>query len=113
VALYALLEAELAKWTTAELVERARRFGAPLAPVNGIREFMADPQVRANRTLFEVEDPRAGTLRQLGHFARYSDTPASLRRLPPQRGEHTDEVLAEAGYGAAEIRVLRESGAVA
>jgi crotonobetainyl-CoA:carnitine CoA-transferase CaiB-like acyl-CoA transferase len=113
VALYDLLETELAKWTTAELVDRARRFGAPLAPVNGVREFMADPQVRANRTLFEVEDPRAGTLRQLSHFARYSDTPASVRRLPPQRGQHTDEVLGEAGYAAAEIRALRESGAVA
>jgi crotonobetainyl-CoA:carnitine CoA-transferase CaiB-like acyl-CoA transferase len=113
VALYALLEVELAKWTTAELVERARRFGAPLAPVNGVREFMADPQVRANRTVFEVEDPRAGTLRQLSHPARYAETPATLRRLPPQRGEHTDEVLAEAGYSDAEIRTLRESNAVA
>ena len=113
VALYALLEVELAKWSTAELVERARRFGAPLAPVNGVREFMADPQVRANRTVFEVEDPRAGTLRQLSHPARYGETPATLRRLPPQRGEHTDEVLAEAGYSDAEILALRESGAVA
>jgi len=107
-----LLEVEVAKWSTVELVERARRFGAPLAPVNGVREFMADPQVRANRTVFEVEDPRAGTLRQLAHPARYADTPASLRRLPPQRGEHTDEVLAEAGYGADEIRALRDCGAV-
>jgi crotonobetainyl-CoA:carnitine CoA-transferase CaiB-like acyl-CoA transferase len=113
VALYALLEVELVKWSTAELVERARRFGAPLAPVNGVREFMSDPQVRANRTVFEVEDPRAGTLRQLSHAARYAETPASLRRLPPQLGEHTDEVLAEIGYGADEIRALRASGAVA
>ena len=94
-------------------LERARRFGAPVAPVNGVREFMADPQVRANRTIFEVQDPHAGTLRQLGHFARYSETPATLRRLPPQHGEHTDEVLGEAGYGEAEIRALRASGAVA
>jgi formyl-CoA transferase/CoA:oxalate CoA-transferase len=113
VALYALLEVELAKWSTAELVERARRFGAPLAPVNGVREFMADPQARSNHTVFEVEDPRAGTLRQVSHPARYAETPATLRRLPPQRGEHTDEVLAEVGYSDAEIRALRERGAVA
>src|SRR5258706_440776 len=113
VALYGLLEVELAKWSTQELVEHSRRFGAPLAPVNGVREFMADPQTRANRTVFEVEDPRAGTLRQLAHPARYSETPATLRRLPPQLGEHTDEVLVEAGYRADEIRELRASGAVA
>jgi len=113
VELYALLEEELRKWSTADLVARARRFGAPLAPVNGVREFMADPQVQANRTIFEVEDPVAGTLRQIGHPARYSGTPASFRRPPPQRGEHTDEVLAEAGYSAEEIRALRASGAVA
>ena len=112
VALYALVEGELAKWSTAELVARARRFGAPLAPVYGVRDFIADPHVRANRTIFEVEDPRAGTLRQLRHPARYADTPASLRRLPPQCGEHTDEVLAEVGYAAAEIRALRDSGVV-
>jgi crotonobetainyl-CoA:carnitine CoA-transferase CaiB-like acyl-CoA transferase len=112
-ALYGLLEVEVMKWTTAELVARARRFGAPMAPVNGVRAFMADPQVRANRTVFEVEDPRAGTLRQLSHPARYADTPSTLRRLPPQLGEHTDEVLAEVGYRAEEIRALRESGAVA
>jgi crotonobetainyl-CoA:carnitine CoA-transferase CaiB-like acyl-CoA transferase len=84
-----------------------------MAPVNGVREFMSDPQVRVNRTVFEVQDPRAGTLRQLSHAARYAETPASLRRLPPQLGEHTDEVLAEVGYSADEIRELRASGAVA
>jgi crotonobetainyl-CoA:carnitine CoA-transferase CaiB-like acyl-CoA transferase len=78
-----------------------------------VREFMADPQARANRTVFEVEDPRAGTLRQIAHPARYSETPATLRRLPPQRGEHTDEVLAELGYSEAEVRALRERGTVA
>jgi len=112
VELFAIVEEEVAKWTTAELVERARRFGAPLAPAHGVREFMADPQVQASRTLFEVDDPAAGTLRLLRHPARYADTPASLRRLPPQRGEHSEEVLAEAGYDADEIRVLRESGVV-
>jgi crotonobetainyl-CoA:carnitine CoA-transferase CaiB-like acyl-CoA transferase len=111
--LFAIVEQEMVKWNTAELVERARRFGAPLAPVNGIREFMADPQVQSSGTIFEIEDPDAGTIRQLRYPARHADTPASLRRLPPKKGEHTDEVLAEAGYDAEEIRSLRETGVVA
>jgi crotonobetainyl-CoA:carnitine CoA-transferase CaiB-like acyl-CoA transferase len=113
VELFEIMAEEMVKWNTNELVERARRFGAPLAPVNGVREFMADPQVRASATIFEVEDPVAGTIRQLRHPARFSDTPASLRRTPPRIGEHTDEVLAEAGYDAVEIQALRDAGAVA
>jgi crotonobetainyl-CoA:carnitine CoA-transferase CaiB-like acyl-CoA transferase len=113
VEIFAILEQEIAKRSTVELVERARHFGVPLAPVNDVRQFMADPQAKANRTIFEVEDPVAGTLRQLTHPARYAETPASLRRLPPQKGEHTDLVLAEAGYDAEEIRALRATGAVA
>jgi crotonobetainyl-CoA:carnitine CoA-transferase CaiB-like acyl-CoA transferase len=113
VEIFAILEQEIAKRSTVELVERARHFGVPLAPVNDVRQFMADPQAKANRTIFEVEDPMAGTLRQLTHPARYAETPASLRRLPPQKGEHTDLVLAEAGYDAEEIRALRATGAVA
>ncbi len=112
VELFALLEQELVEWPTADLVARARRFGAPLAPANRIRDFLADPQVRANRTVFEVDDPHAGTLRQLRHPARFAETPTSLRRLPPQRGEHGDELLGELGYGSDEIRALREAGAV-
>ena len=47
--LFGMLETELRRWKTAELVERARQFGAPLAAVNGIDEFLADAQVRPTR----------------------------------------------------------------
>ncbi len=111
--LFAILEGEIEKWPTAELLERARRFGAPVAPVNGIREFMEDPQVKANRTIFEVEDEQAGRMRQLRNPVRFRDTPTNLRRLPPRLGQHTDEVLGEAGYSDDEIRALRAENAVA
>ena len=110
--LYDVIETELAKWTTAEFVERARRFEAPFAPVNTVEEFFRDPQALHNRTWFEAEDPAAGTARYLRHPTRYSETPASLRRHPPRLGEHTDEVLVEAGYAAADVERLRGDGAV-
>ena len=48
--------------------------------------------------------------RYLTHAARYAATPATFRRLPPRAGEHTDEVLREAGYSDAEVCRLREAG---
>jgi crotonobetainyl-CoA:carnitine CoA-transferase CaiB-like acyl-CoA transferase len=109
--LFAMLGAEIRKWTTAELVSRARKFEAPLAPVQDLEAFLADPQVAANRTVLELEHPAAGTLRMIRHPARYAATPASLRRHPPGLGEHTDQVLREVGYSEAAIEALRAAGA--
>jgi crotonobetainyl-CoA:carnitine CoA-transferase CaiB-like acyl-CoA transferase len=106
------LAGEIAKWTTAEFVARAREVGAPFAPVQDIEDFLADPQVAHARTVFEADDPRFGPTRYLRHPVRYESTPASLRRHAPRLGEHSNEVLAEAGFSQAEIEHLREAGAI-
>jgi crotonobetainyl-CoA:carnitine CoA-transferase CaiB-like acyl-CoA transferase len=101
------LETELRRWTTAALVERARHFGAPLAAVNGIDEFLADAQVQANGTVIEIERPETGPIPVLKSAPRFGATPTPAPRPPPMLGEHTASVLSEAGFTQAEIDALR------
>jgi crotonobetainyl-CoA:carnitine CoA-transferase CaiB-like acyl-CoA transferase len=110
--LFELCESELAKCSTQEFIERARRFGAPFAPAQTIEDFLEDPQVQHSGVHFETEDPHGGRTRMLRHPARYSESPASLRRHPPRIGEHTDEILEAAGLDAEAVAQLRKQGAV-
>jgi crotonobetainyl-CoA:carnitine CoA-transferase CaiB-like acyl-CoA transferase len=60
----------------------------------------------------EYEHPILGLMRQFGALVDFSETPRLADRPPPLLGEHTREILAETGYGDAEIDALREQGAV-
>ena len=74
---------------------------------------MADPHVRARGLVVETEHPTLGRIRTLGTPIKLSETPLSPGRPAPRLGQHTDGVLADAGFGADEIATLRRRGAVA
>ena len=79
-----------------------------VAPVLPFTEVLDDPHLAARGTYV---DP-AGIL-QPAPAPRFDRTSPSLDRPPPPAGHHTDEVLGEAGFAAAEIAALRQAGAVA
>lgn len=110
-ALYEVIESEFLKRPSDVLVERARRFGAPFGPVHDFEGFINDPQTQHNGTVFEVEDSDGARTRYLTHPARFEKTPAVFTRPAPMLGEHSDTVLAEAGFDDAEVDALRASGA--
>jgi glutaryl-CoA transferase len=84
----------------------------PCGPINDIVDAFASPQVRVREMAVDVEHPVLGTIRQVGLPFSLSSTPASIRRPPPMLGEHTNEVLAELGYGVDDIARLRTSGSI-
>ncbi len=71
----------------------------PAAPVNSLEDLFADPHLAAVGMFEEAEHPTEGRLRMPRHPIKWSRTPADVRRLPPNLGEHTQEVLAEAERG--------------
>jgi crotonobetainyl-CoA:carnitine CoA-transferase CaiB-like acyl-CoA transferase len=106
------IEVEIRKWPTQELLKRFAAHGVPFGQVKTIREFADDPQARHNRTLFDADHPDIGTMRYIRYPGHLSDTPASLHRHPPRLGQHSVEILKEAGYNDADISRLRESGVI-
>jgi crotonobetainyl-CoA:carnitine CoA-transferase CaiB-like acyl-CoA transferase len=99
--------------STAEWLKRLRGNEVPCAPVLSREEVLRDAQVVANQLIVESAHPHAGPMRQPRPAARFERTPASLSRFAPLLGEHTDEVLAEAGVAAAELSALRAQGVIA
>jgi crotonobetainyl-CoA:carnitine CoA-transferase CaiB-like acyl-CoA transferase len=110
-ALLPLLRERFATRTTADWLDRLRG-RVPCAPVNDVRQALADPQVLARDMIVEVEHPEFGTLREVRSPVRTEGEVRQPRRAP-RLGEDTDDILREVlGYGEATIARLRAAGVI-
>jgi len=107
------LEPVFTSRTTAKWVQQLEAHDILCAPIRSTAEALQDPQLAVNALLVEVKHSRLGKLQFIGTPVRLSSTPAQPAQPAPMMGEHTDEILREVGYSAAEIADFRAGGIVA
>lgn len=110
--LMAELGAIFEKETSAVWLDRLEREGVPAGPIYAMDEVFADPQVVASGIAVPVHHHARGDIRLIGQPVTLSRTPASIATALPERGEHSDEVLAEAGFSADDIAALKRDGII-
>jgi crotonobetainyl-CoA:carnitine CoA-transferase CaiB-like acyl-CoA transferase len=114
---YEVINEVMAAWCAArtrdDAVAALEAARIPCGPVYELDEVLTDPQVEARRLI--VETPFTGSSRPVTVAAtpvRLSRSPGEVRHGAPAVGEHTDAILAEHGFSAAEIATFREQGVV-
>ena len=87
-------------------IERLNEAGCPCGRVMDVPEVFSDPQALAQSLVLDVPHPGAGNVRMTGFPVKLSATPCGIARPAPRLGEHTEEVLAEVGYGPDRVAAL-------
>jgi crotonobetainyl-CoA:carnitine CoA-transferase CaiB-like acyl-CoA transferase len=86
---------------------------AMIEPVLALDEALDSQLVRDRQMVVEMEQPELGAVRLLGLPVKLSRTPGDVTRPAPALGEHTADVLTEAGFSSEDVAALIDSGAVA
>ena len=107
-----LLEGRFLTRTRDEWFEILSRTDICAAAMLTLDEVEHDPQVKARKMIVELDAPGGQKAQQVGVSVKLSHTPGTIRRLAPELGQHTDEILDELGYGEEQTQEWRRAGAV-
>jgi crotonobetainyl-CoA:carnitine CoA-transferase CaiB-like acyl-CoA transferase len=107
-----LLADLMKKRSRAEWLQAFEAAKVPCGPINDLADVFADPQVQFREMTVDMPHPRAGNVRLVASPMKFSETPIQYRRAPPLLGEHTVELLREAGLDDDEIASLRRENVI-
>ena len=108
---YAMVADEITKRTTAEWIEALEAADIPVQRMNSLADIVSDPHLAATGYFRSIEHPTEGRIRSMAVPSEWSESRPEYRRHAPRLGEHTREVLREAGYAEAAIEAMIASGA--
>ena len=111
-ALVAVIEEKTSKRTSAEWVGELNKAGVPCGPIYRMNEVFTDPQVKHLGMAVPTHHHALGDIEIVAQGVRLSKTPFEVRTAAPDQGVHTDEVLREYGYSAADIAEFRKSAVI-
>ncbi|WP_329047190.1 formyl-CoA transferase [Amycolatopsis sp. NBC_01488] len=109
--MFALVEEWTEKHTKWEVLEKLNAHNIPCGPILSTKELIEDDTLAELGSVVEVAHPERGSFKTVGCPLKLSDSPVEIERSP-LLGEHNDEVLAELGYGEAELEKFRAAGVI-
>lgn len=108
----ALFEKVTTTRTTKEWLERFAEHEIAAGPINKVEEFFEEPIAEALGLVTQIDHPKAGKIKLLRQPWTMDGTPGGIRIPPPVLGQHTAQVLGEAGLSPAEIESLESQGVI-
>ena len=103
----------IADKTVAEVVELLSARGVPVSPIQDVQDILACPHLRARNMLVEVEDPVMGKVTEVGNPIKLSGAPELSPGVPPQLGQHNEEILGGIlRLTSSELEQLKAAGVV-
>jgi len=107
---YAELARILETKTTAEWNDILEKADVPVMPMHDLETLLGDPHIVATSVFPVTDHPTEGRIRSMTPSARWSETKVEPSRLAPRLGEHSAEILREAGYSIDEIAAMVRDG---
>ena len=98
--------------TSNEWVEMLEKVGVPCGPINSIDKVFDDPQVKHLGIAQEIETIPFGDTKLVGQPFNLSRSSSSMKRRPPEKGEHNEDIFGDLGFSAEELDDLKEKNII-